>query len=300
MNDKRPSLDQIERWMQSVIMHPGGVAEAVESPEARRHLDVGLANLESVICRSQALEASARLEIYVDAYYERLLECLSEEFTATRRALSDELFHAVAFGYLRNYPSRSYTLNLLGANFPKYLAESRLHERATPPEAGATWGEFIVELATFERLLRDVFDGPGSEGCEGLDLAELSSIPPENWHQLRLKPAECLRIARFEHAVHEYWAAIRNDGQPDAIRARPALLAINRRDYVVERHELAPPQFMLLEQLMHGQSLAQAIALLVASAGMDAKELERALREWFAVWTSQRFFIGLERATSPG
>ena len=78
--------------MQSVIMHPGGVAEGIESAEARRHLDVPAGELESVVGRSRALASEARLEIYVDAYFERLLECLREEFAATRHAVGDELF----------------------------------------------------------------------------------------------------------------------------------------------------------------------------------------------------------------
>lgn len=300
MNVKRAHLEQIESWMQSLLMHPGGVAEAVASPEARQHIDIQPSELESVICPSRALSAAERLEIYIDAYYERLLECLSEEFVATRHALGDELFHAVAFGYLQNFPSRSYTLNELGASFPKYLAESGLHERAIPPQACATWGEFIVELATFERLQRDVFDGPGSENCDRLNFTELSTISAENWGKLRLKPAACLRLARFEHPVHEYWFAVRNEREPDIVHARPTLLTINRRDYVVERHELSPPQFLLLEQLAHGQSLAQAISVVVASAAVGAIELECTIRDWFSGWTHRQFFVGLERTSSLG
>ena len=60
-----------------------------------------------MIGRSRALASDARLEIYVDAYYERLMECLREEFAATRHAVGDELFDALAFGYLQHYPSRA-------------------------------------------------------------------------------------------------------------------------------------------------------------------------------------------------
>ena len=65
---------------------------------------------------------------------------LREEFTATRYAVGDELFDALAFGYLQHYPSRSYTLNTLGEQFPKFLAESRLHAHETAERSGGAVG----------------------------------------------------------------------------------------------------------------------------------------------------------------
>lgn len=294
MNPKPATLDQVERWMQSIIMHPGGVAEAVASAEARRHLDVGLADLESVITRSRSLDAASRLEIYVDAYYERLFECLREEFAATRRALGSELFDAVAFGYLRHCPSRSYTLNLLGAAFPGYLAESRLHERGAPSGAAPTWGDFVVELATFERLLRDVFDGPGTEGCDVLEEARLAAIPPERWGSLRLVAAPCLRLTRFAHPVHAYWSAAKAAAEPPEVRPEVVHLAISRRAFVVEYHELSRTQFELLSRLAQGGSLEAALAEATALAAHEAAELERGVGDWFRAWTRDRFFVGLE------
>lgn len=290
---KLASLDQIQRWMQSVITHPGGVAEGLNAPEARAHLDVAAEDLESVIARSAALGSAERLEIYVDAYFERLLECLHEEFTATREAVGDELFHALAFGYLQHYPSRSYTLNSLGANLAKYLAESRLHERAAPLGSGPTWPDFVIELATFERALRDVFDGPGSEGTAGLNVAELAAIPAESWGELRFVAARCLRLARFEHPVHTYWAALKSGEQGADPPPKATYLAISRRDYVVERHELSPTQFALVERLIGGHSLGQAIAGAAELPGIDWLALEQELPHWFAQWTAAGFFAGL-------
>ncbi len=301
MSARAASLEQIQRWMQSVIMHPGGVAEGVDSPEARRHLDVALADLPSVIAPSRAMESSARLEIYVDAYYERLLECLREEFTAMRTAVGDELFQALAFGYLQHYPSRSYTLNALGANFPIFLAETRLHADELPSGAGATWPDFVIELATFERLMRDVFDSPGIEGQAVLDLAALAEIPARRWGRLRLVPAPCLRLCRFQHPVHEFWAALKEGLQPSPPTPRATCLAIHRRDYIVERHEFAPVPFALLEHLVAGKTLAEAIAQVAESPQVDWPALESEIQAWFAHWTSQGFFVEAQVSdhTSP-
>jgi len=294
MNDKAANLEQIQRWMQSVITHPGGVSEGVNSPQARGYLDVPLAELETVITRSAALASQQRLEIYVDAYFERLLECLREEFTATRHAVGDDLMNALTFGYLQHCPSRSYTLNVLGAGFPNFLAATRLHAHEAPAEGSATWTEFIIELATFERLLRDVFDGPGSERIAISNFDELPGIPPEDRGWLRLVPCPSLRLARFEHPVHAYWTATKADEQPDVPAAQETFLAVHRRDYVVHRNALEPAEFELVNQLAQGKDLSAAIAAAARSQASDWQDQEGCLEKWFAEWIRAGYFVGIE------
>jgi hypothetical protein len=289
MSASESRLEQIQRWMQSVITHRGGVTEGVGSPEARRHLDVTLDDLESVIRRSRSLSSADRLEIYVNAYYARLMECLDEEFAVTRYALGDELFGAVSFGYLQSYPSRSYTLGQLGASFPRYLAESRLHAAAAPADAGANWPDFVIELATLERSLYEVYDGPGTERGGTLNPAELGNIPPGAWGQLRLTLAPSLRLHEFDHAVHEYWAARKDGGEPAPCGPRSTKLAINRRDYVVERCELSDAEFALLTEIARGASLAEAIAVALASVA-EPELVESQIGAWFARWAGEGYF----------
>lgn len=296
MSASQPHLEQIQRWMQSVITHKGGVEEALESPETRQHLHVPLEELEGVIGRSRSLSAAQRLEIYVDAYYARLMECLDGEFAATRHAVGDELFAALSFGYLQSYPSRSYTLGQLGANFPRYLAESRLHAGAAPEDAPASWPDFVIELATFERSLYEVFDGPGTERGGTLQAGELAQMPPAAWNEMRLVPAPCLRVHCFDHPVHEYWSGWKDEQQPAAGQPRATHLAIHRRDYVVEHRELSGGEFALLAEIVGGASLAQAIARAVESAG--GEPLESRIGETFARWAGDGYFVGVDSASS--
>jgi len=286
MSESDSRLEQIQRWMQSVIMHRGGVTEGVGSPEARQHLDVSLEELESVIRRSRSLSSADRLEIYVNAYYARLMECLDEEFAVTRYAMGEELFGAIAFGYVQSYPSRSYTLGQLGASFPGYLAESRLHASAVPGGAPESWPDFVIELATLERTLYEVYDGPGTEQGGALEVEELGRIAPEAWGELRLTLSPCFRLHQFDHPVHEYWSARKDDCEPEPCQRRSTKLAIHRRDFVVEHRELADAQFALLGEIARGASLSEAISAAFAS---DA-EVESQLGGWFAQWAGDGYF----------
>jgi hypothetical protein len=284
-----PRLEQVQRWMQSVLMHRGGVAEGVDSPEAREQIDISLAELPQVINPSETLSSADRLEIYVNAYHARLMECLDEEFAVTRWTLGDELFAAVTFGYLQSYPSQSYTLNQLGARFPSYLAESRLHAADPPDNAGPTWADFVIELATLERALYEVYDGPGTEWSGTLDAERLAAVPPDAWGSLQLVAAPCVRLLAFDHPVSEYWGARKDDEEPTPPQPASTWLAIARREFVVERHELSRAQFAVLKAIVSGATLPQCLAD-GAEAAPD-EEIESQLSGWFAAWMAAGFFV---------
>lgn len=76
-SDPSTSLDDIQHWMQRIIMHPEGVAHGLAAGTGCDVIDVSPENLESVINRSQKLTAEERLQIYNYAYSARLIECRS-------------------------------------------------------------------------------------------------------------------------------------------------------------------------------------------------------------------------------
>ena len=284
-------LGRIQRWLQAALMHPDGVVEGVDSPEARRHLDVGPEGVERVLTRSKALTAVDRLAIYGAAYYARLLECLREEFPVLARALGEDVFDGFAFGYLQKYPSRSYTLTRLAAHFPRYLAETRPADEGEGPGAG--WPEFLIDLATLELTFSEVFDGPGAEGLPLLDADRLRAVPAERWPEARLVPVECLRLLALRYPVHAYYTAVRADRDPAPPGPADTFLAVTRRDYVVRHHELARPEHEVLQALVAGQPVGEALAL-AARAGADFDHLARNLRDWFQAWASRGFFRAVE------
>ena len=89
MSTEPRNLNRIQQWMQSVITHPDGVVGGIESDGARRQIDVATENIEQVITPSQTLTSIERLEIYGNAYYARLLECLHDEYPALVHALGE-------------------------------------------------------------------------------------------------------------------------------------------------------------------------------------------------------------------
>jgi hypothetical protein len=294
MNTDGLGLIKIQNWMQTVIAHPG-VHEGVNSREARQHIDVNTENLEKVLTRSRALPALDRLAIYGSAYFGRLIECLREEFPVLKHALGEELFDAFAVDYLGVYPSRSYTLFRLASNFPRFLAETRPDQEGDGRSA-PNWPDFLIDLAMLELTFNEVFDGVGMENEHRLDADELRAISPERVAETRLLCAPCLRLLALRYPVHKYFTAVRRHEDPDLPAPVDTWLAVSRRRYVVRHYELSQPASQLLQAILAGESLGQAINQAVEAAGSDIERLQDNLWTWFHDWAAEGFFRAVESA----
>jgi hypothetical protein len=303
-----PELDVVEKWFQAVITHPGGVAAGLGSEEAQRRLPVTPAELGTVVAPSRNLTAEERLGIYAHAYYARLLECLADCFPLLARALGQEVFESFAFEYLQRYPSRSYTLDRLGEDFPRFLEETRPEgDPLDPasPTAGETpgtpsWPDFLIDLTRLEWAIAKVFDGPGVEGQPLLRPEDLEALGPERFAAARLRPVVCLRLLAFRYPVNAYYTAARRAMQaeePDNAAEEvplpepaPEHVALTRVDFIVRRHSLTPLQYALLQALAEGARVADAIAQVAEAADFPAEDLAAAIREAFRLFTAQGFF----------
>jgi hypothetical protein len=272
-------LNALQRWMQDIIVHPDGpLADA--------------AAVERLLTRSRQLTAAERLAIYHNAYHIRLLECLREEFPVLRQALSDDTFDTFAYGYLRTYPSRSYTLTRLGTRFAQFLEESC-------PQEDAEWATFIIDLAVLEWTFSDVFDGPGVEGQPVFDAAALGTLAAEEWLQTRLTPVPCLRLLCLRSPVQEYYAAVRKGEEPPPPESANVFLAVTRRDYVVRHLPLQPTEFALLYALLAGRTVGEALAEIGPHLASDAR-VAALVPGWFQRWAAEGFFLAAQPPGNPG
>jgi hypothetical protein len=121
--------------------------------------------------------AAERLHVYRYAYMSRLVGVLREDFPALERALGRDAFDPLAAAYLRENPSRHFSLRHAGARFPAFLAQ---HEAARETRARAP---FAPDLARFELAVTDAFDAADARPLLRGDLAHLA---PDAWADLSL------------------------------------------------------------------------------------------------------------------
>jgi hypothetical protein len=306
MSDSKPDSGQISRvqqWFQAVITHPEGIEAGVGSEEAQRLIRMSNSELERVVTRSRALTAAERLAIYANAYHSRLLECLGEVFPMLKRTLGEEAFEGLAFGYLQDYPSRSYTLNELGRHFPRYLEQTRPRTGEIEPDKpegedtlAEDWPDFLIDLAKLEWAIYEVFDGPGVEGAALLQSEHLSGISAEPSH-MKLRPVVCLQLLKTRFPVNDYYTALRR-ARTDEVVSIPAaetcFVALTRREFVVRRYNLSEPEFELLTVLKKGGTVGEAVQAIVPSGEANLDQLAVNLHTWFRNWAAEGFFQSID------
>ncbi len=298
-DESGPALDVVQRWFQAVISHPDGVAEGISADETQALIGLGRDQLETVVRRSKNLTASERVGIYAYAYYARLLECLRESFPILRKVLGEELFQPIALEYLRRYPSTSYTLDRLGDRLARFLEETRAAEAGEPP----AWPEMLADLARFEHAIARVFDGPGLEGEPPFSIEALRAIGAERFAEARLIPSPALRLVTHRFPLNALYTAARGvpEGEefeiPAPIEPLEEHVALCRLEFVVRRHPLLPVEHALLQALVEGKTVGEALAVAAERAPSD-EDLGPIVERSFATWTAAGFFRGLAEEKS--
>jgi putative DNA-binding protein len=300
-------INRLQRWFQAVITHADGVDSGANSEEAQRLIRLAPGQLEKVITRSRALTAAERLAIYANAYHTRLLECLGEVFPMLKRALGDEVFEGFAFGYLQDYPSRSYTLNELGRHFPRYLQDTRpapddvepdLADAGSSAQGAEEWPDLLIDLARLEWAIYEVFDGPGVEGQPLLGANEILDLRPDQWPEARLELVPCLQLVATRFPVNDYYTRLRQAKENESVpipQAHESFVALSRREFVVRRYSLSRTEFELLRSLEQGVPVGHAIEMAARASNDSDEQLASNLQLWFRNWTAEAFF----RAVRP-
>lgn len=282
MGARPPGLERLQRWMQAVITHPGGIGPGAASEAARDSFDVDPDRLEEVVAPSSRLSSAERLALYGHAYHLRLLECFQAMFPGLVAALGQNLFNRFALDYLQRHPPGGYTLNRLADAFPGHLAETRPGAGA-PPDEREAWPDFIIDLATLELAFQKVYDGPGVEGRTLPGPRDVLAIPADRLSEVRPVPVPCLRLHAFRYPVHAYWLAVREGGEPDLPAPAASFAAMTRRDFRVVLHEVSREAYELLGALDGERSMAEAL-------DRAGQTLTPAARDGLADWAGKGFF----------
>jgi hypothetical protein len=143
-------LNKLETLLYRLITAVSGVAEGLA---AERDLASGL---DRVVLGDDRLSAEARVDIYANMYFYRILDALKEDFPATLAVLGDDNFHNLVTGYILEYPPTEPSISECGSHLPSYLRDHPLRESAP----------FAADLARLERSIVEVFQGPEISALE--------------------------------------------------------------------------------------------------------------------------------------
>ena len=281
MSERRLGL--LQHWMKTVVTGRGGLEEKLEAA-AHRH---GL-RAEDVVAEGRGLSARERLGVYAGGYVLRLLECMRADFPALRGFVGDPVFDAFAKAYVITRPPGSPSLYDLGADFPRFLEETR------PGGEGLEGGlrallDLPAELARLERARAEVLRARGVEG------EPFASSPPSPFEVfgegLTVQATPCLRLVELKFPLVEFLKSSDGGARSEPPAPRRTLAALGRADYRVHVEEVEPWQFALLKACERPAPLYAALR----AAALEVGEEPPRLLARAALWLPVAFEFGFLR-----
>jgi hypothetical protein len=284
MPEPERSLETLQRRLARLITSPSGLAAALAEegdPEA--------ASLARLLRGDRGVSARVRLEVYANAWFERLRGCLAEDFGTLAARLGSDAFHDLVKLYLLAHPPRHFSLRYAGERLPEFLAVHQAAElfRTRWPEA--------ADLAALEWALADVFDAPDAAT---LSSETLASLAPEAWAGLRLAPVAALRLLELAWPVQRLRRAFDADEPLPALVPEPTSICVWRKQERVFYRPLSPLEAACLRALARGESFGDLCERVAAEAGQG--EAVPLLLGWLRRWLDDALFAAREtRDTGP-
>ena len=292
MSTAPKSLRDVQVWMVSAIT---GLQDRTPDASAK--------DVERYVTAGPRLSAADRFDIYRSGYHARLYECLLDDYPVLA-AMLDRLdeghedhghsgcFETLCRAYVDRHPSASPNLNGFGRHMAAFCREAKLE--AFPDFDGLR--VFASELAALEWALVEVLH---AETAAPLEIGALQALPPEAWARARFIKNEAIRVFRFEYPVNAVFIANRiEEIVPDFPAPSRNAVAVYRKDMQLWRMDLTPAMLGVLEPLLAGKTLGEALEAIEADA-TDPEVLAQTganLMVWFREWVDAGFFTRIELA----
>ena len=277
------SLDALEHWMKTVVIERGLLDEKLATA-AKQH---GL-HAEDVVAETRGVSAHERLAVYTGGYVLRLLECMRADFPVLRGFVGDAVFDAFAKAYVITMPPSSHSLYDLGADFPRFLEETKPKSWALDSGISVML-DLPPELARLERARAEVMRARGTEDdpppTEPLSpFAVLSE-------RLTIEATPCLRLLELKFPLVQFLRSSDKDERIDPPAPRRSFVAIGRSNYRVHLEEISFWQFAFLRACEHATSSYPAVQVAARESGREVGEVLADV----AVWLPIAFGLGFLR-----
>jgi uncharacterized protein (UPF0276 family) len=270
------SLAATQALFWRLITSPRGVAD---------HVAVhGDDEVERTFLDTPAFDRVARLEVYADAYFWRLLGVAREMFPLTAWLLGRERFHDLVTDYLLVHPSTEPDIGRVGDALPSFVAGHRY----------AVDG--LAEIAAIE--LADAVALHGADDRPATR-AELGAIPAEAWPALHLRAVATARLLPCRLDLDALEASRAAGGSPPV---DPAALPgardgdhilVWRRGHATRRRAVGPAEAAALAGLLTDGGAS--FAALCASADTPATAAA-----WLARWVDDGLVAIVTVGVAPG
>lgn len=228
------------------------------------------------IVKQGNITCEVRLNIYKNAYFQRLKEVIDNDHQMLGLYLGDDLFDQMVEGYVEKYPSSYTSLRNYADSLPLFLSKQ------------APFSEHLIlsEIAHFERLLLTSFDAADTER---FTLIHLHKISDHKWPQLVFRFHPSVQLAHFKWNSVESWQALRSEKTPEpAKKENSTWLLWRNSERLTEFRSLSLEEFTLIEMILAGQDFSTLCEYLLTSS--ENEEVNSLMLNYLAAWIEQGLF----------
>lgn len=276
--NQAPSLRDFQLWVKWVITDPRGVTHALGDPTPNvaqfknRYTSPTPSYLE-FISSSSSTERIERLDIYAEGYFSRILDCMGETFSRTRKAVGDETFTLLVADYLKAFPSRFTSIDEVGCDFPKFVIKFDVIKLP----------EWVSDLARFEWSWLESF------------YTEDVRVQPAWQEELAKNPDSPLlvhssvRLVRSQWPLHRLIQLIDSAEETvggDFSKKSESAMIIYRTSEEIHYQEISLSSVQILQKLKNGDSLNEALRQIQNIDHID-------ISQTFSFWVAQGILCGL-------
>ncbi len=221
------------------------------------------------------LDASQQFAIYSDGYRIRLLHAIRSDYPILLKLLGDEIFDSLAYAYIEQNPPNNYNLDFYPHKFAEFVSIN-------------SDNAFAVDLAILEATIAEVFMLPDSEPLSPENLSEISA---DDFGEMNLKLRIACRLLRFNYQVSDWLTVARAENNlPQITLPTSSWLLVLRHNNEVQRHNLSEQEFSLLQNLVSGKNVSDALDATLDEHESHAVAIVNNLQAYFANWVANGVF----------
>jgi hypothetical protein len=272
------SLRELQLWMKWIITDPRGVQGALSDPFPTGVFPLGRYTSPAksalrLISETPQFDQTARLDIYAEAYFSRILDSMKADFPITLRVLGELSFQKLLSDYLKVFPSRTFNIGEVGRNFSKFAGT--YEDLFKLP--------FLESLVDLEWLAIESFYAIDTQP---LDSSRLTRLTEKDWSFASFKLAPSCHLLSSVWSLDHFWE-LRNEASPleSSIFERLSLnqgFLLGRENNSVFLEPISPAEFLILKTLRSGVGLADTLELVQES--FPDRDFSSQLMTWFNDW----------------
>jgi hypothetical protein len=280
------SLRDLQSWMRWIITDPRGVSDALANPKpsiesyAERYRSPEPSALATISSSAQ-LPADARLSIYAEAYFLRILEALETDFKRLRLVMGEEDFQQVVAEYLKAYPSTTFNIGEVGRKLPQFLSEN-------------DFDPVFKAVAEFELNILETFYAESRASVEAHAFAELTD---EQWEHLVIELNPSAKILTSNWSLNDFWNLETEKSTSDFKTSKQDMsFLIWQNNFQVRFIEISQTEADALKLIQSGMGFSTALDNVVEdpSRTQSKDEISQEVMAAFSRWIQNGLISGIK------